>query len=567
MRDVCVWWWSPNPARPARGYWDQAMLEDLFGNALWDTGLTFTHHEDMPSPEVPGCVVVIPARDQQGRIGEINAALARYAWVMVVLVGDEEHEFRWWDLRHPRMRVWVQTPDPETAADADGVFPVGYSPGLRIRAHKDLLWAFMGQMTHTRRRAAAQAMEGLPGPSSLLLTEGFTQGVSKDEYYDTMARARFAPCPSGPVTVDTFRMWEALEVGAIPIVERRTPKRDESMYWSLMFGGDMPPFPIIDDWDDLGALIRDIDYESMSVQTLAWYSRFKRRIATVFARQVRDLAGIADAPDDRITVLMPTSPIASHPDTATLWETIDSVRVALPHADIIVMADGVRGEQSDLGVCYIEYLRWVLEAPPANVCVDYDGVWRHQAGTTKRAMRLVSTEAMLFVEHDTPLFMPPGVEPIPWAGFLDALSSREVRWIRLHHEAAIHPEHRWLMVDVREPRSVCGVPFLACMQWSQRPHLAMTGDYRWMLNRYFGEASRTMIEDTMHGVLDHDWRELEFVGWNDWRLVVYAPPGDMKRSTHIDGRGDAPKFGMIFEYDNPDVPPGAPWPTSRRVDE
>ena len=57
-----------------------------------------------------------------------------------------------------------------------------------------------------------------------------------------------------------------------------------------------------------------------------------------------------------ITVVIPTSPIPSHPSTAIIDETIASVRKQLPDSRIIVTADGVRAEQVGMANNYFEYL-------------------------------------------------------------------------------------------------------------------------------------------------------------------------------------------------------------------
>jgi hypothetical protein len=65
-----------------------------------------------------------------------------------------------------------------------------------------------------------------------------------------------------------------------------------------------------------------------------------------------------------------------------------------------------------------------------------------------------------------------------------------------------------------------------------------------MLNDYFPPESRTMIEDRVYGEMFVDCTKRR--GWNDWRVYIYQPDGDMRRSGHLDGRGDEPKFDMKY---------------------
>jgi hypothetical protein len=126
---------------------------------------------------------------------------------------------------------------------------------------------------------------------------------------------------------------------------------------------------------------------------------------------------------------------------------------------------------------------------------------------------------------------------VDWVGCARAVLSGATNLIRFHHEANVLEPHRHLMVD-DVPREVEGVPLLRTVQWSQRPHLAAAGAYRNWLDASWWRESDGMIEDRMHGVLENDWLQHKDPG--RFRLTMYAPEGDIKRSTHLDGRaGDA----------------------------
>jgi hypothetical protein len=158
------------------------------------------------------------------------------------------------------------------------------------------------------------------------------------------------------------------------------------------------------------------------------------------------------------------------------------------------------------------------------------------------------------MEHDTPL-----VGEFDWPGLVARCLDGDAFVIRFYHEVAIHPDHARLMLSGPEGDP----PLIRTAQWSQRPHLARTDFYRRMLDTYFGRDSRTMIEDVMHGVVAVNCSEYgETVGWGAFRLWLYAPDLDhMKRSTHLDTRGDDPKYDMIYDYDGGPAPVGAPHPS------
>ena len=55
--------------------------------------------------------------------------------------------------------------------------------------------------------------------------------INKDKYLDIIKDSIFfVPCPRGNKSVDSFRFFETLESGSIPIVE------EEDGYWEKILG-------------------------------------------------------------------------------------------------------------------------------------------------------------------------------------------------------------------------------------------------------------------------------------------------------------------------------------------
>lgn len=570
---IPVIWMNLAEGSIPRGFWDQGLLERLFSGDLHRIRYEYEHHEVGPDSEWPqldgGAIVVLPGSYHAERINEINALLARLSWVLLIVTSDEESLFPISELEHPRLIVWVE-PNPAMQYDPavrflgvtcrdDTAHQLAAYPAEMEERPVDLFFA--GQITHDRRERMWAAIDsGIDHTKVRVVakaTPGFTQGYEREEYMRWMASARIVPCPSGPAIVDTFRFWEALEAGAIPIADARVEGTPEG-YWHLLFGGT-PPFPILDDWSRLPAVVDALleawPREANRIQ--AWWQRWRRDLVVRIEEDedvLRDDSTAAELAD-LITVVIPTSPIPSHPSLAVLNETLDSLEERLPGCEIIIAADGVRPEQEHLRGRYEEYLRAMLRSLAFDrrnaVPLLLEG-WGHQANTTKAALELVRTPLVLFVEHDCPL-----LGEIPFEEIGDLILAGEANVIRFSHEAGILDLHRHLMLD-EEPREISGVPLTATIQWSQRPHLALTTFYRQIIRRYFGAESRTMIEDVMHGVVQ---RAHVDGGWGMFRLFIYTPPGDIKRSTTSDGRRDEPKFEMVMEYDD-EQPEWGPRPSS-----
>lgn len=270
---------------------------------------------------------------------------------------------------------------------------------------------------------------------------------------------------------------------------------------------------------------------------------------------------------DLISVVITTSPVAEDPDHmvhAVVKSVTDSFRPVLGqgyYPRLIIGADGVRPEQRALTDAYNERLKSysgfdVLRLP----------AWGHQANVLRLLLAHVTTPLVLFLEHDTPLT--PDVA-IDWQTAAECILSRELDLIRFLHEAAPLAEHAHLFLDKTDrPQYFGTMPYLRTVQWSQRPHLAHTQWYRWLIETYYARSSRCFVEDAAYGIVMHHWNEYGMQGWEKFRLAVYSDPvPTFQRSYHLDGRGGEPKLGQVFACPGDTWPEGAPAPTLGRMFE
>jgi len=568
VKDVLVAWGNQNPEAPNRSYWDMGILDALVDRSLWRTpgGPRYVSVDGIPA-DADGAVVIIPGT-QNPDPDVINAAIKHLRWVLLIITGDEEGLLPHERLSHPNITCWTSTPRPGRHVGWRGL-GFGWPSGIREALAKDCGariydWFFSGQVTHERRHQCAAVMRTMSG-GQLHETLGFAQGVAQADYWRGLASSKIAPCPGGPVTPDSFRLFEALEAGCIPIADEASGRGQEPGYWQRIFGEKIP-FPIINDWSTSPDVTRELlaNWPRNANKVFSFWQAHKRKLAYALDADVQLLSGIEqhrDQVSDLLTVLIPTSPIPSHPSTDIIEETVESIRAQdeLRDCEILIMCDGVREEQTVMEWKYQEYVRqllWLANTKWKNVLPIVFDEHSHQGLMTRATLKDVRTPLMMFVEHDTPL-----IGQTDWRGIANAVLSGEANVVRFHHEASVLEPHKYLMLD-EEPRMVAGVPLLRTVQWSQRPHVASTEFYRWLINTHFGERSRTMIEDLVYGVLETHYREEGLAGWDKFRLWMYAPPGDIKRSTHTDGRGGEPKYAMDFQYDG-DVPKWAPTPGRR----
>lgn len=522
----------------ARGYWDMGMLEDVFHNRMWITGYEFEDRFDFK--DCDGAVVIMAARNQADYIDQLNNDLAKLKWVVLFLTGDEESVFPIEKIDHPNIKIWVMSPK-QGRHERYSFLGTGYPPQMHELMpvdppEKTLDYFFAGQITHKTREEMQKWLieidkwDGLKG--EVIFTDGFTKGLKPADYFAQMALAKTVPAPSGPVTTDSFRLFEALEAGAIPITENRE-------YWKFFFGQE-ELFPVLDSWEYLQGYIGDqiALYPSKHNNVFAWWQDYKRQMVLKIVNQIKELSGIMPKKDP-ITILMPTSPLSRHPSTEHIEQTIRDTRVQLPDTEIIILVDGVRDEQSFLKEQYEEYKRkllWLCNYKWHNVRLKIFDRHLHQSGMVREVLPEIRTPLILFVEHDAPL---DPVFPIPFDKLGEIILSGKANAIRLSHEGVILPEHKHLMIG--EPEDIDGVPLLRTAQWSQRPHLASTAFYRYIIDTYYGD--KRFIEHLVYGKIVEAYNVDGLPGWNLWKLWIYHPTGgNIKRSYDLNSRGNDPNF-------------------------
>lgn len=565
---IPVIWKSYIPETPNKGYWDYAMLDAILNKELWNPvkGYDFEFHDDYIPTR--GAIVVIPARYHADYVEQINQDIAKLQWCILMLMGDEDGTFPTEKLVHPNMKVWLMLPHNGQKLNVDRFLINGWPTGTREylkqypkrAGNRKMDWFFAGQVTHSRRVECVNELEKLlehPTIRGMLIkSDGFTKGVDHAQYFKYMATSKTVPCPSGAIIPDSFRVWEALEAGCLPLVDGHDPSGKTKDFWNFLLQQDELPFPVINDWTDIAGHIQyhyDV-YPKSNNKVFAWWQKYKRQMVYNLVDDIKSLLPdyeyVEDIDDpkylrDNVTVLIPTSSISLHPDTAMIEQVIASVRERLPDSEIIIMIDGIREEQKTREAEYDEYIRrllWKCNFEYKNVLPLLFDTHKHQVAMTREALKLVKTPCILFAEHDTPL-----CEYIPISEMIQILRLGSLDMIRLHHEALILDVHKHLMLD-EQPIYINDVEIVRTAQWSQRPHLASTEFYRRILQDHFSPDAKCMIEDGIIGkVLGAFTREGK-VGWNRFKLGIYTPPGDMKRSYNLDGRSGDPKYDSDFIY-------------------
>lgn len=573
--------WVGTPSQDAFDvWWDVALIKDILTNEMWApaNGYEFVHHNGLKDIEqmTGGGVVVIPARHwvEADAVPRLREALDKMLWRVLIVVGQEEGNFDYRSFQDDRTKVWLMQPKLEDTADF--YIGSGYAPHARemIERHeheyltKPLDWFFAGQNNHERREQAASVLQRMVNREDVkgrvVLSDGFTQGITPQEYFYDMAATKTVPCPSGVQSPDSFRVYEALESGAIPVVDDfSTVLVHEPGYWQKVFNEQGVPFKMFNDYANLEGYICDALRDGLAYRNrvFAWWLKYKRYMAYTLCDHISQLISSTSKPDwtdelaklvnmqlrDKLTVIIPTSPIKSHPSTKIIEQTINSIRSHLPDCEIIITFDGVRGEQEQYRDNYEEYIRkmlWKCNFEYKNVLPLVFTEHLLQVQMARKALEYVKTPLLLYVEHDCTIRVDGSID---WQGIVRCVEDGTANMVRLSHESEVLDVHKHMYFD-DVPQVINGIPLLRTSQYSQRPHVASVAFYKRILNDYFSPDAVTMIEDRMYGVVEQAAREDGIPGWNQFRIWLYAPGHDYKRSYTTDGRDGDLKYDDTYIF-------------------
>lgn len=226
-----------------------------------------------------------------------------------------------------------------------------------------------------------------------------------------------------------------------------------------------------------------------------------------------------------ITIVIPICAMPSHPSTEVLDETLAELRNRLPDSEIILMFDGLSPTLMHLKTAYEQYkqtMLWRINHELENITPIVFDQHMHQSLMLAEAIKTIQTPLLLWSEQDTPLH-----NPIPFPELAEVVRSGYANSIRFYHEATVHPEHAYLMLD-QEPIDILGQPLIRTRQWSGRPHLASTQFYRDLIAKYWTDKPE-FIEHRIYGIVVDG-------SFDEFRLHLYAPQGTYVRHKHTDGR-------------------------------
>ena len=175
-------------------------------------------------------------------------------------------------------------------------FDLGYKQGLwdnyfglnpdkiKIGSRK-YKWSFCGNINKSDRSAYISDISDIkPHFIHKIMGWNTPDSLSAQEYRNIMLNTIFVPCLIGNVNVDTFRLYEALECGCIPIIfkyQRKFGKhgcKDMTNYYEKLFGNH--PIITVTNWFDIKEIMENFlenEYK-LEKKRLEIYRWWKNRI-------------------------------------------------------------------------------------------------------------------------------------------------------------------------------------------------------------------------------------------------------------------------------------------------
>jgi hypothetical protein len=141
-------------------------------------------------------------------------------------------------------------------------------------------WSFLGT-THGSSRYDLLNKHKNITPNFINLTENFSgkKSMDTDDYYKILNNSIFAPIPHGYFHPETYRLYEALEAGCIPIIENPFQ----------FFDNFLPNNPLlsVNSWEDSSTIIKKYlenkkDIEILRNKINDWWTQHKENLKETF---------------------------------------------------------------------------------------------------------------------------------------------------------------------------------------------------------------------------------------------------------------------------------------------
>ena len=154
--------------------------------------------------------------------------------------------------------------------------PIGYKSGTAYKKEvvdRKYNWAFVGTPHKSSRHDLLFQLSNIK-PSFHYKTKKFNEKILEvGEMSEILSSTIFIPCPNGFVHPETYRLYEALECGCIPIVE------NAYKYYDRLFPNN--PFFKVNQWSEAKNIINNMSKEEIKQkqeECNKWWKLYKKQL-------------------------------------------------------------------------------------------------------------------------------------------------------------------------------------------------------------------------------------------------------------------------------------------------
>ena len=153
--------------------------------------------------------------------------------------------------------------------------PIGYKSGVKniSKENRKYKWAFTGTPHKSSRQDLLYQFSDIK-PYFCHKTQKFdVKTISVNEMNEVLSLTEFIPCPNGFFHPETYRLYEALESGCIPIVE------SAYNYYDRIFPNN--PFIKINKWIEAKEILNNWNKEKINLKSKEcklWWESYKKKI-------------------------------------------------------------------------------------------------------------------------------------------------------------------------------------------------------------------------------------------------------------------------------------------------
>ena len=161
--------------------------------------------------------------------------------------------------------------------------PLGYKSGVahKRKSNRKYKWAFTGTPHKSSRHDLLFQFSNIK-PFFCHKTEKFDRkNISVNEMSEILSSTEFIPCPYGFFHPDSYRVYEALECGCIPIVE------NAYQYYDRLYPNN--PFIKIDKWQDAKSIMQGWNNDQIKKkgeECSIWWDKQKNSIQDFIKKKI-----------------------------------------------------------------------------------------------------------------------------------------------------------------------------------------------------------------------------------------------------------------------------------------